>query len=132
MKKCLRYKPKDMKDKAFKILRKILPIIVPLLIIFFVIYYTKPPNTWKEASVFQILILFIPLLFTFTFFANLFLNYLPRSFVIGLGAMVFLGLQASNSLNPIAGILVIVITFLLAKSFKKQTTREPKFKNLGI
>lgn len=104
-----------------KVFKKILPILIPLLIIFYIIYFTKPPNSWQEASTLQILILFIPLLFTFSFFANLFINYLPRSFIVGLGGIVILGLQTAGNLNPLTGILVIILTFLLARSFKKHS-----------
>ncbi len=104
-----------------RFLRKTLPIIIPLFIIIFIIYYTKPPDSWEKASTFQILILFIPLLFTFSFFANLFINYLPRSFIIGLGAIVILGLQAAGSLNFLTGTLVILLTILLARLFKKHS-----------
>lgn len=104
-----------------RFLKRILPIIFPLFMIFYVIYFTKPPNSWQEASPLQILVLFIPLLFAFSFFANLFINYLPRSFIVGLGGIVILGLQAAGNLNPLTGILVIILTFLLARSFKKHS-----------
>lgn len=104
-----------------KVVKKILPIIVPLLIIFYIIYFTKPPNSWEEASTLQILILFIPLLLSFSFFANLFINYLPRSFIMGLGAIVFLSLQAAGSLSFLTGALVIILTILLARLFKKHS-----------
>ncbi len=107
-----------------KLLKKTLLILIPLLILFYVVYFTKPPDSWEKASTLQILILFIPLLLSFSFFANLFINYLPRSFIVGLGGIVILGLQAAGSLSFLTGALVIILTFLIARLFKNRSFQQ--------
>lgn len=107
----------------------ILPILF-LLILAWVVFYIQPPESWPAASIFQILILFVPLLMFFTFTINFFIRNLPKSFSLGLGLMVILVLKALDQINLITILATLTITFLLARSFKKGLTRMPKIPKL--
>lgn len=96
--------------KFRKLFSKTLPVIFFGTFFTLVLILITPPLSWDQASVFQILIFFLPLLFLFTFFINIFLNFFPRSFIISLGVIVILVLQAINILNILTFILVTSIT----------------------
>lgn len=124
------------------ILRKISLIIISLAILAWVLYFVEPPKSWPQASYFQILAFFLPLVAFFTFVANLFLNYLPRSFVVGLGLMMVVVLKAIDQLNAVTVSGILIVVAILVTVFKKPTppqfqpglTRQskiPKLKNLG-
>lgn len=101
------------------IIKKLVPFLVFLGILASVIYYITPPPSWAEASTFQILIFFIPLLLTLTFFINIFLGFLPRSFIVGLGLMMLVVLWAINTFNYLSLGIVIFLTAICLKLFPK-------------
>lgn len=100
-------------------LSKILLTVLLFLIFLSVIFFVKPPESWAVASVWQILIFFIPLLLFLTSLVNLFLQFLPKSFIASLGIMVILVFQASGLLNIISSIVIIAITLAFLKFFPK-------------
>ncbi len=104
-------------------LKKFLLFLFSLGIFLYVVFKIEPPKDWISASTFQILVFFIPLTLTITFFVNLFINYLPRSFILGLSFLVLSALQSLRVLNILSGVIVIVIAILLFKLFPK--TRMP-------
>lgn len=108
------------------ILKKVLPVILPLLFLFAVVNFVTPPESWENASLFQIFVFFIPLLVFYTFFINLFLKYLPHSFLIALGALLLTVFWAVNQLNIITLGITLLALFLMLKIFPK--LRLPRFK----
>lgn len=96
-----------------------------------VVYFVTPPKSWVEASYFQILVFFIPLLLVLTFLINIFLNYLPRSFSIALGLFLIVSLQAARQLNYITFGSAILIAGLLYW-FVPKTRFRKKVKNPQI
>ena len=117
-----------------KIIKKILPILILISVLFYVIYFTEPPSSWQEASLFQILIFFIPLLLLFTFLANPIFSYLPKSFSFGLGLMMLVVLKSTDQLNIVTAAITIIATLLLIRIFNKprftRVTKIPRFRNL--
>lgn len=122
--------------KVFKIIaKKILPILISGGILFYLIYFTKPPDSWNQASTLQILGFFLPLLILVTFIVNLFFNYLPRSFIIGLAVMILVVLKLIDILNLLTAPAVILITIVSFYFFKKpkftRVTKIPKLKHFS-
>lgn len=100
-------------------LRRILLFLLSLSILSSVIYFITPPKSWPEASVFQILIFFIPLLLTYSTFVNLLVQYLPHSFILGLGLVTLTVLYSINSLNLFSAPLTLALTLIAIKIFPK-------------
>lgn len=100
----------------------------------YVIYFTQPPTSWTEASTWQILSFFIPLLCFLTFFINLFIKYLPKSFILGLGSMFLIVLKSIDSLNIFLGLIIVILTFIALRFYNSPSltreTRIPKLKHL--
>jgi hypothetical protein len=113
-------------------LRRVLFVILFLLIFLGVVFFIEPPTTWAEASSFQILILFIPLLLLLTFFVNLFLNFFQRSFALALGVFIIIVTQALDQLNFLTVILIAsAIGMLLWLIPKSRLTKVPKIPKLS-
>lgn len=110
-------------------LRKILLLSVFALLFTFVILYMEPPTSWREASVFQIIAFFLPLLLAVTTFADFFIRYLPHSFILSLGIILGLAFYAVNQLSILSGLLVILITSLSWRVFPKM--KLPRFRLTG-
>lgn len=100
------------------IFKKLLPTFLSVAVLGYVIYFVTPPKNWAEASISQILIFFLPLLSFFTFFTNLFLNNLARSFSLGLGLMVLIVLYSINQFNPVTAGITLILAILLLVFFK--------------
>lgn len=107
-------------------LRRILLFFGSFMILFLIVFYTEPPASWVDASAWQILSVFLPLLLTFSAFINIFLRYSPHSFILGLGFVVIISLLAGGNLNFLNGFLVILISILILRFFPK--TRFPTIK----
>lgn len=107
------------------LLKRIILFVLSAAILAYVIIFTPSPSSWTQASYFQILSFFLPLLASLTFLTNIFLNLLPRSFAIGLGGMTLVVLESVNKLNFITVPIVIVGSFLLAQLFHR-TRKKPK------
>lgn len=106
--------------------KNLLGVLLSTGILYLVLNYIEPPKSWQEASVFQILIFFLPLLSFFTFLINLFLKYIPRSFIGGLGLMFLVVLQSVDQINLISVPLVLALTIICAKLFPKLRFRKIK------
>lgn len=105
-----------------------------------VIYFVEPPSSWPQASLFQILAFFIPLLFTLTFLLNLFLRYLPYAFISSLGCVVLIALYSTNLFNLFSVPLTLALTLIAIRIFPKiylprfrltRNTKIPKLSKLG-
>ncbi len=123
-------------QRVKKLATKFLPILISAGLLFFIIYYTEPPQSWNQASTLQILGLLLPLLVLATFIANLFINYLPRSFIIGLGIMILFVLKSLDILNFLTTPAIILTTIVSFYFFKKpkftRVTKIPKLKHFKI
>lgn len=110
-------------------LRKILLLSVFALLFTFVIIYMEPPTSWREASVFQIMAFFLPLLLTVITFTDFFIRYLPHSFILSLGIILGLAFYAVNQLNFLSAILVFLIILFSWRVFPKM--KLPRFRLTG-
>ncbi|MBI2022731.1 hypothetical protein HYS97_02700 [Candidatus Daviesbacteria bacterium] len=105
-------------------LKRLLYAFVFGIVFFCVIFFVNPPKSWTQASYFQILIFFIPLLLFFTFFVNIFLNYLPRSFAISIGLLIIVVLQALGQLNYLYLIFIAFAISLLVWFIPKSRAKK--------
>lgn len=110
-------------------IRKILLSIFFVSLFIFVVIFMEPPTSWREASVFQIMAFFLPLLLAVTTFADFFIRYLPHSFILSLGIILGLAFYAVNQLSILSGLLVILITSLSWRVFPKM--KLPRFRLTG-
>jgi hypothetical protein len=94
-----------------------------------VIYYVQPPKSWNEASIFQIMAFFLPLLLAVTAFTDFFIRYLPHSFILSLGLILGLAFYAVSQLNYLTGVLVFLITLFSWRVFPKM--KLPRFRLTG-
>jgi hypothetical protein len=101
------------------LLKKVFILIMAGVIFFYIIYFSEAPSSWIEASIFQILSFFISLLILTTFLADIFLDYLPRSFLIGLGVVILFLLQALGKLNFLTAPLVLALVAVSVYYFKQ-------------
>lgn len=107
-------------------LRRILLFLLSLSIFASVIYFIEPPKSWPEASIFQILVFFIPLILSYSTFVNLLVQYFPHSFILGLGLLILTVLYTTSSLNLLSAPLTLALTLIAIKIFPK--LRFPKFR----
>ncbi|MBI4039978.1 hypothetical protein HY389_01335, partial [Candidatus Daviesbacteria bacterium] len=110
-------------------LKRLLPILVFGSIFALVVYSVTPPKSWNEASIFQIMAFFLPLLLALTIFLDFFIRYLPHSFILSLGLILGLSFYAVNQLSILSGLLVILITSLSWRVFPKM--KLPRFRLTG-
>lgn len=108
------------------LIKRILPLFIFAGIWAAVIYFVEPPHSWPEASAFQILAFFIPLLLLITFLVDFFFNYLPHAFIAGLGIVMLFVFQAINQLTFITGGIILIVTILCIKLFPR--VRLPRFR----
>lgn len=101
-------------------------IIVCLALLIYIAVYTQPPKSWEQASTFQILAVFLPILVLGAVVADFFFNYLPRSFLVGLGVMVIAVLQALKQLTPLIALGIILSAVLAARLFPRLKPKEIK------
>ena len=100
-----------------ELFKKTFLVLASLLIFLYVIFFIEPPKSWQLASYFQILVFFIPILMFFTFLADILIDYLPKSFLIGLLLMLFGVFYSSGILNIFTGIVLFVFLIMSLKYF---------------
>src|SRR5690348_2785010 len=106
-------------------LSKLLIILICIIFLSCFAYLVPPPNSWQEATDWQIAAVFLPLLILFTFIIDLFVKYFPRSFIVGLGLMFIVVLQAISLLTPLLIVGILAAFILMARLFPKRPT--PRF-----
>lgn len=109
--------------------RKILFLIVFAALFTSVIIYIKPPGSWDEASIFQIMAFFLPLLLGLTVLLDFFIRYAPHSFILSLGLILGLAFYAVRELNYLTAALVILVTLFSFRVFPKM--KLPRFRLTG-
>lgn len=100
----------------------ILKILFPLFflgIFIYVIFNVEYPQTITQATLFQLMVFFVPLFLALTFSLNLFFKNFISSGAISSGIIVLLLLKALDSLNIVSAILTILASFLLVSYFQK-------------
>ena len=113
-------------------LKKILFIVVCFGIITYIIIATPYPSSWQDASIAQILGIFIPLLIIFSLTIEFFLKYLPKSFILAMGFWLLIIFQALNVLTPLLVVAVLALSILLSRLYPKHKlnfrTKIPKLR----
>ncbi len=112
-------------------LKRIFFMLLSLVLIVLIVYFIEPPLSWENASIFQILVFFVPLLLFFTTLINLFLNYTPGSFALGLGFMFIIVLWAVNLFNFATFLITFLITLFLFISARQSLTKYKKIHTLS-
>lgn len=100
-------------------IKKVSPLIASLGIFYYIIFFTPYPQSWQVATTQQILSFFLPLLAFFTFLFNLFIRYLPKSFILALAIMFLIVLYSINQFNFLTVPLVIIFCVFLLEKFPK-------------
>ena len=95
------------------LLTRILLAILTSSTFAFVLFYIEPPKSWPDATTFQILIFFLPLLASITCNLNIFLHNILRSFVAALGVIFSLVLLAIKQLSPLTSAITFFITGII-------------------
>lgn len=108
------------------LLQKLLAFIAFLGIFILVVLYIEPPKSWPEASIFQIMAFFIPLLLAITVLIDIVMHYYPHSFIIALGIILALAFYGVNQLNWITGSLAVLSTAYFVRIFPKM--KLPRFR----
>lgn len=111
------------------VVKKLIALLLFAGLFILVITNTEPPKSWNQASLFQIMAFFLPLLLAFTVLLDIFIRYIPHSFIIGLGLILGLSFYAVNQLNYLTGILVILIILFSWRVFPKM--KLPRFRLTG-
>src|SRR5216684_3721316 len=96
---------------------KILTIIGCTLILSYIFYFTAPPKSWEQASIWQIFTILLSILTITTLMIDFSLKYLPHSFILGLGMLVIFVLQALNQLTPLIALGVTLASILGVRLF---------------
>ena len=109
---------------------RVLPALIFTSIFILVVYFIPPPPSWAEASIFQILIFFLPLLIALTLLLNIFLRLFSKSFSIALGLMVLVVLRSVDELNIVTIFLTITLSYLLSTTFKRPPWQPRKIAKL--
>lgn len=107
----------------FKIIQK---IILGLLFwggFIFVVLNVPYPDSLTQANLNQVIPFFASLFLVLLLTFNIFLKNIFISFSISLGVILFLILQALDSLNLVTGILIIISAGLLISYFKKTKSK---------
>lgn len=116
-----------------KTFKRTLYFLLSLALFYYVLNYVQAPSSWPQASNFQILSFFIPLLISYTFFINIFLNNLLRSFALGLGLFALTVLKALNLFNLITAPLALALALMLfIRLPKKGLTFRKKIPKLNL
>ncbi len=105
---------------------RIILFLLSIGILFLVIFFVTPPKSWPEASLFQMMAFFIPLLLGVLLLLDFFIKYLPHSFILSLGLILTLAFYGVNQLNILTGLLVLLIVLLSWRMFPKM--RLPRFR----
>lgn len=115
--------------------KQIVPVLILGGILGLVIWQVQPPRSLATASIFQLLVFFLPFFLFLAFLINLYFQFILRSLLISLGITLLLILKSLNSLNIITVIIIVLAIILIFKSFKKPQkgfyqTKIPKLSRL--
>lgn len=103
-----------------RVLKNFLLVILSLLSFLLVLWKVPAPNSWTEASIWQIVIFIIPLLALIFSFIYLILKKFTMCFLISLGVLWTLALKIIDQLSWLTGILTWMIFIGLLVYFSKQ------------
>ena len=111
-------------------LKRFLFVIISFALLYLVVTRIQPPNSWNQASLWQILAIFIPLIATYLFSFNLFINHLIFSFIFALALFSITTFQALDALNITNSTIIILVTAFLIWFFKKNRFQQIRAKRL--
>lgn len=116
---------------------KIFPALIFWGIFILVLFQVEYPKSLTQASLFQILIFFIPLFLSLSFSFNLFFKNIYSSITMSMGVALLLILKSLDALNLVTGGLTILAIYLFLSYFRKAKKRGltssikiPKLKSL--
>ncbi|RJP47738.1 MAG: hypothetical protein C4584_00035 [Armatimonadetes bacterium] len=98
----------------------ILPLIFTVIFIIVILKATPPPAITK-ASFLQLILFFLPLLLLLTSLFNILLWSWCKSFILGLGVILALILQALQSLNFFTLTGLVMAILLIIKALKNNS-----------
>lgn len=111
-------------------IKRLSVMILSYSLFYLVVNHVQPPNSFAEASTWQILAFFVPLLASYIFTFNLFINYLLVSFILGLSLMVITVLQALHLVSETNLIGILIITTIFIWFFRRNRFRRHHSKGL--
>lgn len=106
-----------------KLIKRIIPSLLFWIVFIFIIFNTPYPDSLTQANLNQVIPFFASLFLVLLLTFNIFLKNIFISFSISLGVILFLILQALDSLNLVTGILIIISAGLLISYFKKTKSK---------
>lgn len=116
---------------------KIFPALFFWGIFILVLFQVPYPESLTQASLFQILVFFIPLSLSLSFSFNLFFNFLTLSCILSLGIVLLLILKSLEALNLVTSTLTLLAIYLFLSYFQKGKKKRltsnikiPKLKSL--
>ncbi len=107
-------------------LLKIITIIGCIFLLSYIFYFTTPPKSWEQASIGQLLAIFLSILTVVTLMIDFAVRYLPHSFILGLGMLMIFVLQALNQITPLIALGIILVSILGVRLFPKIKAKEIK------
>ena len=119
---------KSLFRTLFRAAKNVIWAVVTLVIFVAFINITTPPSSWATASTIQILGFFLSLLLFMTFFWHIFIKQFAISFLLALGIMMILVLQAIKELNYVTAFGTLVLTILLSLLYNKLRRQQFNFR----
>lgn len=114
-------------------LKKLIPVFFFAGIFALVLWQIQPPQSLTSATIFQILLFFIPLFLLFTCIINIYFDFFIRSIIIGLGITILLIFKSLEMLNIVSVVLTISAIIFLVVSFKKpKRIQQSKIQSLKL
>ncbi|OGE30958.1 hypothetical protein A2631_04735 [Candidatus Daviesbacteria bacterium RIFCSPHIGHO2_01_FULL_44_29] len=115
-----------------RVLKNFLLVVISLISFLLVIWRVPAPNSWTEASIWQIVIFMIPLLALIFSLIYLILKKFTVCFLISLGVLLTLVLKIIDQLSWLTGILTwMIFTLLLVYFFKQRLTSDKRIPKLS-
>lgn len=106
-------------------LTKSLVALFFLVVFIYVLMNVPYPHNLTSANIFQISSFFIPLFLMASFIISIFF-VISFSFIIALGIIFLLLLQALDSLNPVSAVLILIVVWLFISYLKKNQKKKTK------
>jgi hypothetical protein len=113
----------------YYLLWKILPFILSLTLFGTIISLSPPPPNWRQASVWQIIVVLISLLALLIFFYNLFIPKFRYRSIIALATLTSIFLHSLRELDLVSGTIIIgasLTLILVLSDFKLLKLSKPK------
>ncbi len=110
------------------LLFRILASLISWAIFIYVVLYIHYPDSLLSATIFQVLVFFIPLFLAITFSIDFLFKNLFASVSLSLGVVILLILKALGALSIVSILLTLVAILLLINYFKSDNFNNLKMK----